>query len=192
MSAAKALSPEQLHEIHTIIATPDLPDLGPKVRADIKASDQLKRELEAIPSYARLTNGTQALIYASALLWHDHLKEAHRIVQDDASTEAAFIHGIVHRREPDYSNAKYWFHRVGAHATFPTIAARVEKLLAGHQAETSPAFISGGAWQPMPFIDACEKVAHRPQTDPEVKLLQQIQWIEFKILLEHLCRNDSD
>ncbi len=39
------------------------------------------------------------------------LDEAHAIVQGDPSPEAAYLHGIVHRREEDFSNARYWFSR---------------------------------------------------------------------------------
>jgi hypothetical protein len=38
---------------------------------------------------------------------------AHVIVQDDASSLAAWMHGIVHLLEGDTSNARYWYERAG-------------------------------------------------------------------------------
>lgn len=34
---------------------------------------------------------------------------AHRIVQDDGSREAAWVHAHLHRVEGDLSNAAYWY-----------------------------------------------------------------------------------
>jgi hypothetical protein len=38
---------------------------------------------------------------------------AHRIVQDDASREAAWVHAYLHRVEGDLSNASYWYRQAG-------------------------------------------------------------------------------
>jgi DNA-directed RNA polymerase specialized sigma24 family protein len=38
---------------------------------------------------------------------------AHAIVQDDESTLAAWLHGIVHILEGDLGNARYWYRRAG-------------------------------------------------------------------------------
>lgn len=41
--------------------------------------------------------------------WH----AAHAIVQDDGGTDAAWVHAYLHRKEPDPSNARYWYGRAG-------------------------------------------------------------------------------
>ena len=38
---------------------------------------------------------------------------AHKIVQDDASPEAAWVHAHLHRVEGDLANARYWYARAG-------------------------------------------------------------------------------
>lgn len=38
---------------------------------------------------------------------------AHRLVQDDPSSEAAWVHAHLHRVEGDLSNAGYWYRRAG-------------------------------------------------------------------------------
>ena len=37
--------------------------------------------------------------------------EAHRIVQDDAGRDAAWVHAYLHRVEGDLGNAGYWYRR---------------------------------------------------------------------------------
>jgi hypothetical protein len=38
---------------------------------------------------------------------------AHKLVQDDPSPEAAWVHAHLHRVEGDLSNAGYWYRRAG-------------------------------------------------------------------------------
>jgi len=49
-------------------------------------------------------------------LWEDgrgNWERAHELVQDDASTEAEWVHAYLHRKEGDLSNASYWYRRCG-------------------------------------------------------------------------------
>lgn len=58
-------------------------------------------------------SGLNAMLEA---LWHDaagNWKQAHQIVQDISSCEAAWIHAYLHRKEGDLSNATYWYGRAG-------------------------------------------------------------------------------
>lgn len=173
--------------VHAAIATGESADLGPQTRPDAKAIPDLRSGLDAVFAGRRLPESTRNLIWAAALLWHDHLDEAHGIVQDASSGDPAFIHGILHRREPDYGNAKYWFNRVGRHAAFPLIAARVAGLVGITGSRLVSTLIPGGTWQPLKFIDLCEETALKPGGDPVKKLLREIQRIEFETLLERLC-----
>jgi len=38
-------------------------------------------------------------------------QQAHEIVQEDKSTLAAWLHGIVHTLEGDFDNAQYWYRK---------------------------------------------------------------------------------
>jgi hypothetical protein len=38
-------------------------------------------------------------------------QQAHTIVQEDTSTLAAWLHGIVHTLEGDLDNARYWYRK---------------------------------------------------------------------------------
>ena len=122
-------------------------------------------------------DGESALIQSAALLWHDHLDESHDLSQDIPSADGSFLHGIMHRREPDYSNAKYWFNRVGTHPVYPEILNRVTQLVA----DTSLENLAGIKWDAAAMVDAVSSA--RVGTD-EYMILQQIQRVEFEFLLE--------
>jgi hypothetical protein len=122
-------------------------------------------------------DGESALIQSAALLWHDHLDESHDLSQDIPSADGSFLHGIMHRREPDYSNAKYWFNRVGTHPVYPEILNRVTQLVA----DTSLENLAGIKWDAAAMVDAVNSA--RVGTD-EYMILQQVQRVEFELLLE--------
>ena len=65
---------------------------------------------EALDRVIDLT-ADQPLLRAAAHIYCDDLAGAHEIVQDMEGMEAAYIHGIIHRREGDFWNANYWFRR---------------------------------------------------------------------------------
>jgi hypothetical protein len=49
-------------------------------------------------------------------LWYDlngDWDTAHRIVQQMDDVTAMWIHAYLHRKEPDISNAKYWYRNAG-------------------------------------------------------------------------------
>ena len=69
-----------------------------------------------------------SIVRAVDLLEAGDWQGAHAIVQDDASSLAAWLHGIVHTLEGDLDNARYWYRRAdrpfrGAAAVRDEIAA---------------------------------------------------------------------
>jgi len=54
-----------------------------------------------------------ALTRAVELLEAGAWQQAHEIVQEERSTLAAWLHGIVHTLEGDLDNARYWYRRAG-------------------------------------------------------------------------------
>jgi len=61
---------------------------------------------------------------ASALwLYVSDLERSHTISQGILDRTGSFWHGIMHRREGDFSNSHYWMHRAAGH---PLMQATVE------------------------------------------------------------------
>ena len=49
-------------------------------------------------------------------LWHlkkGNWNEAHNLIQDLQTSDAAWIHGLLHKIEGDHWNANYWYRRAG-------------------------------------------------------------------------------
>jgi hypothetical protein len=60
----------------------------------------------------------------AALWWaaKGNWDEAHKIVQDEESADAAWVHAYLHRVEGDLGNANYWYRR----ANRPVAAGTLE------------------------------------------------------------------
>ena len=133
-------------------------------------------------------------IKSGLLLWNDALDESHDISQGLSNQTGSYWHGIMHRREPDYSNAKYWFGRVGTHPIFPQVRERALAIFnevsnpsdaLAHIAQTIEAEAHWDAYQ---FIDWCQAAEGEADADL-TRFLQQVQAEEIKLLLAYSYRN---
>lgn len=167
-------------EISDIFDSNSLPSLGPQTRkASISIEKCEAKTTEALQN-ADANESSEKLILSAALLWHDHLAESHTISQSIHSPDGSYLHGIMHRREPDYSNAKYWFHKVGNHPAYIQLKERTQ----AHLANSTLFGLTQGKWDPSAMINA---VRQSKSGTNEYELLQKVQQIEFQILLERFC-----
>jgi len=134
-------------------------------------------------------------VKAGLWLWHDFLDESHSVSQsiegEGRRSAGDYWHAIMHRREPDYGNAKYWFRRVGRQPIFETLADRVPRLVAD-AGEAGGRLLRrvapGGVWDPMAFIDACAEAERTGDTTTDL-LLRRIQADEILLLLRQTCED---
>ncbi|MBI3857209.1 MAG: hypothetical protein HY293_16100 [Planctomycetes bacterium] len=135
----------------------------------------LQREIEQ--SDAGKDNASLAL-KSALLLWNDDLDGCHKIAQELPDEFGAYLHGVMHRREPDYGNSKYWFRRVGDHPLFPELQAAALELLGDAPGLDAyrKALSSGKKWDPFRMIDWCESAGE----EREVSFLRALQAVEIQ------------
>jgi hypothetical protein len=173
-------------EFRELMSTPEPPELGPGPRAGVLPLEALNEKLDDFLAQPVLPRPVHQPIRSAVLLWHDHLDASHRLSQDLHTADGSFLHGIMHRREPDYGNAKYWFHRVGRHPVFSELAQKAAALLDSRGETTlQREVLPDGKWDPFAFVDACEKIS-RHASQPRTDLLRSIQALEFELLLARL------
>ena len=119
------------------------------------------------------------------LLVRNAFARSHDVCQDLDTAEGRYWHGILHRREPDPANARYWMARVGRHPVHRWLAEDLAAGTGSGEAATVPeASLLGrdGRWDPVRFIDAC---AARGMTAESRRRLEAIQMHEARLLLAH-------
>ena len=129
-------------------------------------------------------------LIAGLLLILDDWDAGHNAAQeaDDLGERAtsAYWHGIAHRREPDPSNASYWFRRVGRSPVFDELADAARPILDTLGDPALGARLLRGGWDPSAFIDLCTRAA---DGTPEAAVARRIQREEIAILLELSLRH---
>ena len=169
-------------DIQGLFDTSTLPRLGPERRGEALSLNDCRSKIEQVLSALNTTSQASQLLGSAALLWHDHLDASHTISQDIHSADGSLLHGIMHRREPDYPNAKYWFNRTGQHAAFDKLPERCKPFLEG----TSLSTLAEGSWDPFEVVDA---ISRSTANSTEYSLLQRVQAEEIASLLEQTFRD---
>ena len=117
-------------------------------------------------AHAEVVDADAARCCLSAIwLLFDFLDDSHTISQGIATAEGSFWHGIMHRREGDFSNAKYWFRKVGEHPVFAQLA---------------------DDWDPYEFVDECQAALRAGGADEQ--RCRQLQQDEFEALFDYCYR----
>jgi hypothetical protein len=126
---------------------------------------------------------------ALAGLWlrFDFLSESHSISQEINGATGSFWHGIMHRREPDFSNARYWFRRVATHPVYEHLAVAAHDLADAARAGRKADFLLEQAnWDAIDFVDLCEKADDSRELET---LCEDIQEREWELLFDYSYRS---
>jgi hypothetical protein len=105
---------------------------------------------------------------AGLWLYFDDLDRAHRIVQEIDTSGGSFWHAIMHRREGDFGNSKYWYARCREH---PALHGNTDDEPCGFA-----------------LVDLVAQVEHLPQSDARRQRAVAAQRSEWERLFDHCTR----
>ena len=176
-TANSLLAQRLAHPVLEAIVQAKLPSLGSGPQnPDLARILQQNQQLLA-PGQSLTHNDLLALRAALWLLAGD-LDQSHSISQNLQTPLGSFWHGVMHRREGDFSNAKYWFQRCTKLPFLRDIAMQVNNDTIASQLE----FEDG--WCPFQFVDKCQAVNRKSGTNKHDQLQEQClraQWLEWQI-----------
>ena len=168
---------------------PPMPLVGPanSTKPRFAQCDRIRVAIDAIgsgdgsidaPRGADRHGDANAELQSGLWLLVGDLDRSHTISQSLGSTEGSFLHGIMHRREPDYPNAKYWFARVGHHPAAQIASAEIRT----DATRTKATGTADGELQrcdAITFVDHV-KAACRRDADPVlIQQCQAYQWVQW-------------
>jgi hypothetical protein len=119
-------------------------------------------------------------------LWHDGLNESHTISQGLHSATGSFWHAIMHRREGDFSNSKYWYARCQGHPAIAVLANQAGPIINSLPADNALLRIVASGWNPAAFVDFVQSVYQSPNS-PSHRLAVELQRLEWNVLFQFCC-----
>lgn len=145
------------------------PPLVPRGSWDPDLDEAIERAIPdaAAPDLRALKSGL--------FLWNDNLKRAHELAQEIETQTGSYLHGVMHRREPDYPNSKYWFRRVGHHPAMDGLPKAAAAILKDTAKDL------GSKWDAFRMVEWCEEAENDPKRRAP---LERLQLAEIRTLTE--------
>lgn len=176
---------ECILRLRKLVLLPGMAELGPTPRSGVLTAAGVDAELAAVFRARAVDGVTRELVRGLLLLWHDHLDASHTVSQAIENQDGSLIHAVMHRREPDYWNSKYWWRHASRHPCFGELGLRVAEFLRQRsESELAARLVPGGQWDAFAFVDECEVVAGAA-TGQRKDLLRELQQIETQVALQH-------
>ena len=159
------------------------------------APDWLRKEILNMSESDLVPDATSMVdalaVKSGVLLMHDFLEASHSISQsiegEGLNQNGDYWHAIMHRREPDFGNSKYWFRRVGSHPVFSQLASISRDVVENSDSPVIREWahrILSPRWDPVAFVDLCEEVHEPNRQGSELhEFVEQIQMREMMLLL---------
>ena len=145
------------------------------------------RPQDLLTSPVRSLDDARAML-AALWLWHDWLDDSHAISQSLYNADGSFWHAIMHRREGDFSNAKYWYARCRHHPVLGQIPLLARATMGEAAVSTAPLHnLVADSWDPDAFVDVVEAV-HRMPGDPLHDAASRLQQVEWRALFDYCAR----
>ena len=94
--------------------------------AELAASLDFRASLAGAAPAPELDAPLAALWWAAKGDWD----RAHKLVQDEPTADAAWVHAYLHRVEGDLGNAGYWYRRAGRPVATDAVEAEWERIAA--------------------------------------------------------------
>jgi hypothetical protein len=151
-------------ELPRISAQDPLPDRQLIQQAVVAEEDEIA------PAKGPEASCTRSLLLLAA----GGLDEAHRIVQEMSTPTGAYIHGVIHRVDDDFDNARYWFGRARMYPAGDQMYQRA--------AANSLAIARHPTWDPGLVTD----MVKTSRTAGVTQELRTILKVEFETLLDFL------
>ena len=157
-----------------------LTTLLPKAPLGYDLVQRIREADDAVLSGGRKIAAASSLALVRGGLYYavDALDEGHRIFQEDHTDLGSYWHGMMHRREGDFDNARYWFRRASA--------LPIAGSLHAESAHVSPLMARQATWDPYVLTGECEQAAHGAE-DSKAECAALLR-VEFTGLLDYCWR----
>jgi hypothetical protein len=179
---------EQSPLILQIVNQAPLNELGPgHINQQLVNQIENCSDAELFEPYSPIRPNLALAVRAGLLLLADDLEQSHTISQDLEDQTGSYWHGIMHRREPDDSNACYWFARVGRHPIYPLVSRAAQQIalaeLPQYPWDRADYLTENHPWYGEEFVKLCS-IARRGSATQR-RLCQLIQQQEIYLLLDY-------
>jgi hypothetical protein len=182
--------------LRILIQQAGLPDLqGTLAQPSLKDGiEAWERSLSSQQPKLQFHGELKDLILAALWLLEGDLDQSHRYSQKWENSNGNYWHAIMHRREGDYGNAKYWYRRVEKHPVAEQLRERLreQKELADALGELNLSSknksSSSGAWLAS-WVDLNQKAIEERLPHQKKIAVSELAWLEWQLLLAH-CLTD--